>query len=295
MRGVVRVSLPEKTYEHWLSAYVLYRFLSKAAIWWPVNGNDIEIENIPRRPGKVVNFEVKTASFDSTRAETHLVNINLRQLYQYLQLRIGEQPFYVFPIPTWPGDLTVAARVAGINRSDVGFSRSQSWWFSEWTFVMSAAHVAQKLGVTPLTVPAHRVGIRQLFTVDSRNGAVQWARQGAAQNPPPPTITWKWRAFWSWILKCGDDEASQIFIVNESALKSRDTTYQGLRDALVTPYIEQSPSEMVAYIALGDDRYERVPLDQLPSPNLRNQDSRAEDAVHRFAIHVDGAALFVDD
>ena len=289
------VSLPEKTYEHWLSAYVLYRFLTKAAMWWPVNGNDIEIGSIPRRPGKVVNFEVKTASFENANQHTHRVTIELSQLYRYLKLEPGEQPFYVFPSPRWIGDLSVAARAAGINCSDVGYSRSGSWWFSEWTFVTSAANVAWTLGVTPLTVPAHRKGRRQLFAVDSRNGVVRWARHVGAQNPPGPTGMRRWQEFWRWILQCGDQEASQIFIVNERALDGQEATYQNLRVALAATNIEQRPNEMVAYTAMGDGRYERIQLDQLPPRNLSRQSPRAKQSIHRFAVHVDVAALDLDD
>jgi hypothetical protein len=260
-----------------------------------VNGNDIEIGSIPRRPGKVVNFEVKTASFKNANQHTHRVTIKLSQLYHYLQLRVGEQPFYVFPSPTWIGDLSLAAPAAGINRSDVGFSRSRGWWFSEWTFVMSAANVARTLGVTPLTVPAHREGTRQLFSVDSRNGLVRWASQGAAQNPPGPTVVWQWRKFWGWILQCADQEASQIIIVNGRALDSQETTYQNLRIALADTTIEQTPNEMVLYTAMGDGRYERIQLDQLPPRNISQQSPGAKQSIHRFAVHVDVAALVVDD
>lgn len=56
------VSVPEKTLEHWASMYVTYRFRSKASLWWPNPGEDINIRDFPKLPGKAVQLEVKTAT-----------------------------------------------------------------------------------------------------------------------------------------------------------------------------------------------------------------------------------------
>ena len=97
------------------------------------------------------------------------------------------------------------------------------------------------------------------------------------------------------MLQCADQEASQIFIVNERALDGQEATYQNLRVALADTNTERSPNAMVLYTAMGDDRYERIQLDQLPPRNLTRQSPRAKQSIHRFAVHVDVAALAVDD
>jgi hypothetical protein len=46
------VSVPEKTLEHWASQYLLFRFRSKARVWWPAFGTDIDVRNLPSQaPG----------------------------------------------------------------------------------------------------------------------------------------------------------------------------------------------------------------------------------------------------
>jgi hypothetical protein len=56
-----RVFVPEKVLEHWAGQYVLYRYRSKVALWWPARGEDINVDWLPPRPGKGIQLEMKTA------------------------------------------------------------------------------------------------------------------------------------------------------------------------------------------------------------------------------------------
>lgn len=71
------VSVPEKTLEHWASQYVMARFSSKAALWWPSFGEDVDVSWFPARPGKAVQLELKTTMIEG---DGHVVNVNRRQL-----------------------------------------------------------------------------------------------------------------------------------------------------------------------------------------------------------------------
>src|SRR5260370_26716845 len=98
------VSVPEKTLEHWSSQYVIYRYRSKAALWWPASGEDIDVRWLPARPGKVVQLELKTTT--PVGAWLHDLQVDLGQLWDNYQLPPGRQPFYAFPWSEWYGNLT---------------------------------------------------------------------------------------------------------------------------------------------------------------------------------------------
>lgn len=55
-----RVSVPEKTLEHWASQYIMYRYRAQASLWWPATGQDIDVSLLPAEPGKAVQLELKT-------------------------------------------------------------------------------------------------------------------------------------------------------------------------------------------------------------------------------------------
>ena len=106
---------------------------SLAEVWWPPFGEDVSVASMPRRPGKAVCLEIKTASVEVGR---HLVDIDLKQLGAYLRQPLRNQPFYVFPLPRWtgcPGLLAVPVSI-GLRRwlrpSELAFSRAGSGgWF----------------------------------------------------------------------------------------------------------------------------------------------------------------------
>jgi hypothetical protein len=106
-----KVSVPEKTLEHWASLCVAYRYRSLAAQWWPVNGVDIDLQALPTQPGKAIQLELKTIT--PAGSGHHKVNVDLGQLWEYDQKRLAQQPFYAFPWPHWDGELAAAARADG--------------------------------------------------------------------------------------------------------------------------------------------------------------------------------------
>jgi hypothetical protein len=78
-----RVSVPEKTLEHWASLYVMYRTRSQASLWWPANGQDIDVQVLPAEPAKVVQLELKTTTPSGSRLQ--IVHIDVGQLWEYSQ------------------------------------------------------------------------------------------------------------------------------------------------------------------------------------------------------------------
>ncbi|WP_405065013.1 hypothetical protein OG558_23965 [Kribbella sp. NBC_01510] len=110
MRGTV--SAPEKTLEHWASQYLAYRFKSKAALWWPTAGQDIDVAWLPARPGKALQLELKTTTVIGVTR--HEVRVDLGQLWDYHQRPLSRQPFYVFPRPDWIGELASVATSHGV-------------------------------------------------------------------------------------------------------------------------------------------------------------------------------------
>jgi len=91
------VSVPKKTLEHWSSQYVIYLYHSKAALWWPASGQDIDVRWLPARPGKAMQLELKATTV--VRPGVHDVMVDLGQLWEYRNRRPGWQPFYAFPRP----------------------------------------------------------------------------------------------------------------------------------------------------------------------------------------------------
>jgi|SRR5699024_5844541 len=116
-----RVAVPEKTLEHWASMYVTYRYRSKASLWWPTFGEDVDVRDFPGLPGKGVQLELKTVT---PAGEAQDVHIDLGQLWEYLNKPLFQQPFYVFPWPNWSGELETCARKRGIAVTELAFSRS---------------------------------------------------------------------------------------------------------------------------------------------------------------------------
>ena len=120
------VSVPEKTLEHWSSQYVTYRYRSKAALWWPANGEDIDVRWLPTTPGKAVQLELKTTT--PAGNWLHDVWTDLGQLWEYSKLPPGHQPFYAFPWPDWDGDLEACAIAEGLAVTELAFARTKPGW-----------------------------------------------------------------------------------------------------------------------------------------------------------------------
>jgi hypothetical protein len=217
---VSKISLPEKTLEHWASQYVLFRFRSKAQIWWPPFGADVDIRNLPRRPGKALYLELKTATVASGG---HEVRIDLRQLAAYTAMPIGRQPFYVFPLPPWSGELEGSDGATWRNphaAPDLAFTRSGSSWFGFWTVVLTTEQVraCMATALATLTPASGPRPTKPLVRIDPRTGSQAW--YGAPKKPPVPLA---WRAFWNEFLECGNRNWPQLFLLEPEHVPRSDT------------------------------------------------------------------------
>ena len=206
-----RVSVPEKTLEHWSSMYVTYRYRSKAALWWPARGEDVDIGMLPGVPGKAVQLELKTTTPAGTGL--HDVNVDLGQLWRYSRKPPGRQPFYVFPWPDWDGNLAAVARARQPRKevTELAFRRSgSSWWFADWMVVLTTRQVAD---VLRSELNAHHSTARKgdrLVRIDIKNQAntIWGGKKSPAPARPPGVI--RWLEFWDKLDQCGQDDWPQI-------------------------------------------------------------------------------------
>jgi len=225
------VSVPEKTLEHWSSLYIAYRYRTKAALWWPARGEDIDVRRLPPRPGKAVQLELKTTTV--TGAGLHEVIVDLGQLWEYRQRPPAHQPFYAFPRPGWRGNLDVAARADGRPVTELAFMRGgRRWWFADWMVVLTAAQVA---GVLHKELAAHgsreRDTKKPLVRFDLNQSHSDMGLRAAAD---PPAI--RWLDFWSTLDQCGEPGWPQLI-----RLPERITPAQGLyRPAQVAGMLRQA-------------------------------------------------------
>jgi hypothetical protein len=197
------VSIPEKTLEHWSSQYLTYRYRTRAALWWPANGEDIGIGSLPPRPGKAVQLELKTTTV--TGLQSQVVFVDLGQLWRYLQRPPGLRPFYAFPWPDWHGNLTAVASAEDREVTELGFSRSGTkWWFAHWMVILTADQVA---GVLRNELAAHnsedpckkRLVRFGPYNKKTKRCDAEWGDDGRAADPLPVG----WLDFWDEIDQCG--------------------------------------------------------------------------------------------
>ena len=197
------VSVPEKTLEHWSSQYITYRYRSMAAQWWPVIGEDIRVSWLPSTPGKAVQLELKTTTLNGRRFQD--VYVDLGQLWDYNSLAVGFQPFYVFPWPTWHGELAEAASADSRHPGELGFSRvGGGWWFAEWMVLLTTAEVA---AVLQPELARHASSARGV----TRGRLVRYDISHSRTRPP---ATWgsagvtaepiDWLSFWGRLENCGE-------------------------------------------------------------------------------------------
>lgn len=215
-REYVTRSVPEKTLEHWASQYITYRYRSKAALWWPARGEDIQFGRLPSRAGKIVQIELKTT--EVVRRGVHEVEVDLGQLWEYQRLPLGKQPFYAFPRPgaDWPGDLGEAAAMAGLAVSELGYSRSKELWFANWMVVMTTEQVANVLSKELALHGSEKRGERRPLVRFAGTSEPRWGREAA----DPEVI--RWRNFWSTLDRCGRDHWPQLIRLPAVVLDIRD-------------------------------------------------------------------------
>lgn len=266
------MSLPEKTFEHWVSQYVLFRFRSKAQVWWPPYGVDIDVRNLPRRPGKALLLELKTTHFTSGG---HEVQIDLKQLAKYAAEPLGRQPFYVFPLPRWSGaieEFAAATWRRALPAPELGFLRSGDRWFGYWTAVLTTGEVAgcMKDALDAQAATTMRL-IRPLVRIDPTLGNLTWF--GTPTLPPVPL---PWRTFWDQFLECGNSDWPQLFIIDREAAAGRDRmSYDEVRTALgrSIPQEIESPNRRTTGVG---ETFEAIPR-AMPEAQSR-RDLRISDA-----------------
>lgn len=225
------VAIPEKTLEHWASQYITYRFRSHASLWWPANGQDIEVGRYPNnRIGKSIQLEVKTCTPRSTKKKEYQeVFVDIGQLCDYLRRPDYEQPFYVIPNPDWPGVLeNFTVSIGGPNITEQAFRRSgeDDWWFASWLRVLTTQEVAN---VMTSEISAHRAATSALpsgqFTRGTKKRLVQYEVSAGTRI----ATTWtgganpevfKWREFWGDLVTCGKKTWPQVVWLPDSAADS---------------------------------------------------------------------------
>ncbi|SEC92975.1 Uncharacterised protein (plasmid) [Tsukamurella tyrosinosolvens] len=241
----MKVSLPEKTLEHWASQYVTHRYRTRAALWWPTAGQDIEVGRYPNRLGKAIQIELKTCKHHRTKTTNYqIVQIDLGQLCDYLRRPLWEQPFYAFPRAAWVGDLEeYTHRHGGPAVTDHAYRRSEEWWFAHWLVVMTARDVAAVLDAevrAQLSNPpprgsfarGHRVELVR-YEVHHRRGLVRTSwRDGSS-----PTYL-GWRDFWSKLETCGTSSWPQVVWLPEPP---REDSARGIGPGDGIPYSEVMP------------------------------------------------------
>jgi hypothetical protein len=206
----VTVSVPEKTLEHWASQYVTYRYRSRAGLWWPARGEDVDVRWLPDRPGKIIQLELKTSVVAGRHG--HEVHVDLGQLWDYWNRPLGRQPFYVFPDPDWEGSLEAVATANGVRVSELAFSRSGlGWWFADWMVVLTTQDVVRVLRAELMAHGSSARGSRSRLVRydDAREPSlrrVTWGPRGGGT----PVATTTFRDFWDEIDRCGRGSWPQI-------------------------------------------------------------------------------------
>lgn len=218
------VSVPEKTLEHWSSQYISLRYHSKAGLWWPSLGEDVDVRWLPNQPGKIVQLELKTTTVSGPSA--HVVKVDLGQLWDYYHKRSpGRRPFYALPRPDWTGTLEAAARAAGRPITELAFARSGSpWWFADWMIVLTTTQVASVLSTELARHGCSTRGVARptLVRFDIQpNGRVVLAWGNQAK---PPAFV-EWRDFWPELDRCGRPGWPQLIRLPASMVTARRYTH----------------------------------------------------------------------
>jgi len=246
------VSVPEKTLEHWASLYLAYRYRSLASMWWPATGVDIEVAWFPAQPGKAVQLELKTTVVAGANFQDVLVNLG--QLWDYSNLALAKQPYYVFPWPDWTGDLESAALMAGVAPTELAYKRSGSdWWFANWMVVLTTAQVVQVLS-RELTAhgSSNRKGAScRLVRFDLSAGTGAPTRIWGAHAFEPLTIPW--RQFWTDLQACGGKGWPQLIRVPVDLATKGTYRREEVRGLLASslPFMAETRSRNVEFVTLG--------------------------------------------
>ena len=273
-----------------------YRYLSKAALWWPTSREDISVGWLPKRPGKAVQLELKTTTV--TGVALHDVLVDLGQLWEYHTRPLGQQPFYAFPRPNWRGNLTAAAKAQERMVTELGYARSGAgWWFADWMILLTTAQVAT---VLQHDLAAH--GSRK------RNTKRRLVRFDLSRSTAKPAITWgsgvatpqtiDWLEFWPTLEQCGRDGWPQLIRLPERIMPpqgpySRPQVEGLLRQAaymLTTD--EWDHNEPLVALEPAEDRNYQILRDAADVFGISPDDGTGRGNDNRLAIFLDAQALF---
>jgi hypothetical protein len=165
---------------------------------------DIDFEHLPKRPGKIIQIELKTT--EVVGRDIHEVEVDLGQLWEYCRRPFGHQPFYAFPRPRadWHGDLRAAVE-PDLSVTDLGYGRSGKWWFANWMLVLTTQQVAVILAKPLATHASRKRGVRARLVRFASGSAPIWGTGGAGD---PGTV--RWLDFWALIDRCGRPEWPQV-------------------------------------------------------------------------------------
>lgn len=287
------VSVPEKTLEHWASLHLTYRYRSKAALWWPVDGEDVDVQALPSRPGKTVKIELKTTIALATQ---HKVQVDIGQLWDYEHRPFAEQPYYAFPWPRWQGDLRAAARAGHVHETEIAFSRSgTAWWFAEWMVVLTTAQVAAVLRAD-LTAwgrreRGHKVTLAR-FHHPTRHQP-RWRTTWGGGVTPGPDVR-PWREFWSELEECGRPDWPQLVRVPAAATRGRVRFTRAEILAMLRAAADLTPRDLAneEWLTVGTDGENGFVAVSTYGSKQRTSPIKSNDLSHRVAVFLDASALF---
>lgn len=222
-------SLPEKTFEHWCSIHLSYRYRAKLRMWWPPDGADIQVAGSTVLLGKRFWLELKTTEWDNS-AGRHLLQVDLAQLHKYGRQTVPD--YYVFAIPVWIGvlgDTPSSPWLGPLDRSALGYqSHSSRKWFAEWTWVVRGSHLRRILSTH---ITRYRRGQRKSkqATIARTDGTTLTRTRGVADLEEI-----SWRGFWKKMETCGDDQWTAQFVLPRSAVNggTGSTSRQALTSVL---------------------------------------------------------------
>ena len=201
-------SLPEKTFEHWCSIHLNYRYRSHVQMWWPSSTADIDAVAIPGTYGKRVWLELKSVEWNAAQAR-HDLSIDLRQLGAYGRGSVPD--YYVFPVPRWQGvlgDGTGDPWLGTLPASQLAYqTRGKKRWFAEWTFVVPG-HVLRRSLASETRTALARKAPSILRVAEIKNGTFTWTQSGLSTIAPV-----LWKEFWEVMEACGSPEYPAQFIV----------------------------------------------------------------------------------
>lgn len=273
-------SLPEKTFEHWCSIHLTYRYRAKLRQWWPSSGADIEIEMDPTRTdaflGKRFWLELKVPEWDPASG-THVLKVDLKQLIAYDSQCVPV--YYVFPVPAWVGVLGKRASSAWLRPSggsssltplhwaDLAFeSYAQEEWFARWTWVVPAKRLSTALASEIATFQSgqRKTKTATIGSITPGNTPAHSRHKGKlhpSKNLAGPLTPILWHEFLKRMEQCGSPDYPAQFILpaNINLAASMNTTRQCSREDLrkALSELNGSPfvSEAVVYSPLEGDSY----------------------------------------